>query len=189
MKNRKQESGDRSQKSAWIGLLLALVCAGAVYAGVGVGGGSQIITVDSATQAGIDATVSATNDATRTELLATNALLVAVDAGKVATNAVLDKVAIGDGSVLTNMATLGALNGTNDTLVSSIAGKVTTNAVLDKLQLLDGSSLTNVTANTDLSRAGTNALGGISFVMLDGTNLLAVIGTTTNQVYLAPYSP
>jgi hypothetical protein len=137
MKNRKQESGVRSQKSAWIGLLLALVCAGAVYAGVGVGGGSQIITVDSATQAGIDATVSATNNAT----------------------------------------------------LAVVAGKVTTNAVLDKLQLLDGSSLTNVTANTDLSRAGTNALGGISFVMLDGTNLLAVVGTTTNQVYLAPYSP
>jgi hypothetical protein len=114
-----------------------LIAAFAVYAGVGVGGGSQIITVDSATQAGIDATVSATNNAT----------------------------------------------------LAVVAGKVATNAVLDKLQLLDGSSLTNVTANTDLSRAGTNALGGISFVMLDGTNLLAVIGTTTNQVYLAPYSP
>ena len=114
-----------------------LIAAFAVYAGVGVGGGSQIITVDSATQAGIDATVSATNNAT----------------------------------------------------LAVVAGKVTTNAVLDKLQLLDGSSLTNVTANTDLSRAGTNALGGISFVMLDGTNLLAVVGTTTNQVYLAPYSP
>jgi hypothetical protein len=114
-----------------------LIAAFAVYAGVGVGGGSQIITVDSATQAGIDATVSATNNAT----------------------------------------------------LAVVAGKVTTNAVLDKLQLLDGSSLTNVTANTDLSRAGTNALGGISFVMLDGTNLLAIVGTTTNQVYLAPYSP
>jgi hypothetical protein len=124
------------QSMKWaLGLTLAL--AGAVYAGVGVGGGSQIITVDSATQAGIDATVSATNNAT----------------------------------------------------LAVVAGKVTTNAVLDKLQLLDGSSLTNVTANTDLSRAGTNALGGISFVMLDGTNLLAVVGTTTNQVYLAPYSP
>jgi len=172
MKNRKQESGVRSQKSAWIGLLLALVCAGAVYAGVGVGGGSQIITVDSATQAGIDTTVSATNDATRTELLATNAVLVAVDAGKQGTNAILGRLALGNGLDLTNAV--------------RYAG---TNAVLDKLQLLDGSSLTNVTANTDLSRAGTNALGGISFVMLDGTNLLAVIGTTTNQVYLAPYSP
>ena len=149
-----------------------LIAAFAVYAGVGVGGGSQIITVDSATQAGIDTTVSATNDATRTELLATNAVLVAVDAGKQGTNAILGRLALGNGLDLTNAV--------------RYAG---TNAVLDKLQLLDGSSLTNVTANTDLSRAGTNALGGISFVMLDGTNLLAVIGTTTNQVYLAPYSP
>lgn len=129
-------------------VIAMLAVAVAVYAGMGVGGGSQVITVDNATESAISTIVNGTNDATRSELLATNALL-----------------------------------------VTSIAGKVATNATLTALRSGDGSVLTNVTANTDLSRAGTNVLGGISFVMLDGTNLLAIVGTTTNQVYLAPYAP
>lgn len=130
---------------------LVLTLAGVVYAGVGVGGGSQIITVDSATQAGIDATVTASNAVLQAEMLASNAVQAA-----------------------------------------AVSAKVTTNATLTALSALDGSTLTNLTLNNIVGiggKANTNQLGGITFMMVDGTNLLAIVGTSTNQVYLAPYAP
>lgn len=39
------------------------------------------------------------------------------------------------------------------------------------------------------AKVATNQLGGITFQMVDGTNLLCIVGTTTNQVFLAPYTP
>jgi len=152
----------------WMGWLAgAMVLAvAAVYAGVSVGPGGVTISVDEVTDTAISEIVSATNDTT----------MAAVN-GKVGTNAVFDAVAVGDGSLLTNVT------------ANTDLSRVGTNAVFDAVAVGDGSLLTNVTANTDLSRASTNQLGGITFVMVNGTNLLAVTGTTTNQVYLAPYTP
>ncbi len=137
-------------------IVLAAVCAHARV----VPAPTVSVNFPEATTNAINAVVSATNDTTRAELLATNAVLVTSIATKVTTNATLDKLKIGDGTVLTNMATTATLLSTNAALVSAIGGKATT-----------------------------NQLGGITFIMLNGTNLLTVIGTTTNQTYLAPYSP
>ena len=111
---------------------LALLAAGAVYAGVGVGGGSQIITVDSATQAGIDATVAASNAVLQAEMLASNAVQVAGIASKVTTNATLDALSTLDGSTLTNLT----LNN-----IVGIDSKVTTNAALAGFIVADGTNL------------------------------------------------
>lgn len=81
---------------------------------------------------------------------------------------------------------------TSASLTTGLAGKQGTNATLNSLVALDGSTLTNLTlaniAGID-GKANTNQLGGITFMMVDGTNLLAIVGTTTNQVFLAPYTP
>jgi hypothetical protein len=103
---------------------------------------------------------TASNDvpfATQAELWSTNNTTVA---SKVTTNAIINRIAVGNGSDLTNM--------------TADARKVTTNSVLDKLQLLDGSSLTNL---NDSSREATNAALN-KLALNDGSSL-----TNVNPAY------
>ena len=131
------------------------------------------ITVNLITNANISALANDADYTTTTALNSTNTALKALIAAKVTTNTITDKLVIGDGSVLTNVASPASVT-------AAVGAKVTTNAVLNKLQLVDGSSLTNVNAIT---------IGSVKVVVLGVTNVLFIAGTSTNHVFLNPYTP
>jgi hypothetical protein len=94
-----------------------------------------------------------------------------------------------------------ATNAVFESRLDNLEAAVPTNAVAVSTTVFQASNAVHSAAAASLlatnnaqdatiaTKAGTNVLGGITFRIVDGTNFLSIVGTSTNQVFLAPYSP
>jgi hypothetical protein len=120
-------------------------------------------------------------------VLATLALALAVEAVPVNSRASAAKQNATNAAFESRLVNLEAAAPTNAVAVSTTVFQAS-NAVHSAAaaSLLATNNAQDATIAT---KAGTNVLGGITFRIVDGTNLLAIVGTSTNQVFLAPYTP